>query len=224
MNKYLLEARNICKSFSFQGEKISILKDISLNINYSSRVGLFGPSGSGKSTLCYILGLLDNADFGELFIDGVNVLKLNKIEKANFIALKIGFIYQSPFLLSDLTVFENIILSAKIANIANAKTEVEKLIELLNIKDIYKKYPEMLSGGQKQRVSIARACVKNPLIIFADEPISNLDIKNANIVLTLLFDTIKHFKSSLFMVTHNLLLQNQFDACYQIEDHKILKI
>jgi ABC-type lipoprotein export system ATPase subunit len=224
IDDFSISAKNINKSFHFENHEIKVLEDISLSIKHGAKIGLFGPSGSGKSTLLYILGLLDTADSGFVSIanENANAIMLQDDEKSLIRRKQIGFIYQSPFLLSDFTVEENIILPAKIAGIKNFKSKSHELMERLNILNIKNKYPDMLSGGQKQRVSIARACVKNPAIIFADEPTASLDFKNANIVLDLFFETVKFSNSALLMVTHNTLLKDRFDECY-IFDNGTLK-
>ena len=202
----MLICKNLNKSYSDGNNSIDILSNINLNISSGETVAITGASGSGKSTLLHILSTLDNADSGEINLDGhlISGLDDNKLSKIRL--TKIGFIYQFHHLIKELSVKENISLPLHIANKSN--TDIEKIVnEVIDQVDMTKRKDfqlDKLSGGERQRVAIARSIVNNPKIIFADEPTGNLDKNNANNIFSLLNDLVKNNKSSLIMATHDL--------------------
>ena len=214
----MLICKNLNKSYSDGNNSIDILSNINLNISSGETVAITGASGSGKSTLLHILSTLDNADSGEINLDGhlISGLDDNKLSKIRL--TKIGFIYQFHHLIKELSVKENISLPLYIAKKSN--TDIEKIVnEVIDQVDMTKRKDfqlDKLSGGERQRVAIARSIVNNPKIIFADEPTGNLDKNNANNIFSLLNDLVKNNKSSLIMATHDL------DIALKL--HKNLKI
>ena len=215
-------ARNIHKTFTYP-EKVELLKNVSLYVSHGESVSITGPSGSGKSTILSILGTLDKADSGKLFLFGKELPKRNfaKIRNEN-----IGFIYQNHNLLDEYTVMENLLIKAQIGRRSISKNSEAydlaiSLLEGMNLlhrKDFTSK---LLSGGEKARVSIARAFMNDPEIILADEPTGNLDQEAASLVQDLLLETCKELNKSLIVVTHDLKFASRCDRRYSIKDGKL---
>jgi len=173
----IIDIKQLTKTFIDGDKRLNVLKDINLEIEEGSIVTIKGPSGSGKSTLLSIIGTLDNADSGKIFINGQNIkdqLNIDKLRNKN-----IGFVFQFHNLISELTLKENVCLPKMIANDLINKNEINELFEYFNLKDRMNSFPNDLSGGEKQRVAVMRAIINNPSIIIADEPTGNLDQENA---------------------------------------------
>jgi lipoprotein-releasing system ATP-binding protein len=214
----LFSAKGIVKNFYYP-EKVELLKGLSLYVKYGESVSITGPSGSGKSTILSILGTLDKADNGELFLFG------KSLPKRNFAKIRnehIGFIYQNHNLLDEYTVMENLLIKAQIGRKSISKNSESynlalSLLEGMNLihrKDFTSK---LLSGGEKARVSIARAFMNDPEIILADEPTGNLDHEAASLVQNLLLETCKELNKSLIVVTHDLDFAKRCDRQYIID-------
>ncbi|MCH9617526.1 MAG: Lipoprotein-releasing system ATP-binding protein LolD [Chlamydiia bacterium] len=215
----IFAARDIVKTFSYP-EKVELLKGVSLYVSRGESVSITGPSGSGKSTILSILGTLDKADSGKLFLFGKSLPKRNfsKIRNKN-----IGFIYQNHNLLDEYTVMENLLIKAQIGRRSISKnseayTLALSLLEGMNLLHRKDFTTKLLSGGEKARVSIARAFMNDPEIILADEPTGNLDEEAAALVQDLLLETCKELNKSLIVVTHNLPFARQCDRGYSILD------
>ena len=219
----MLICKNLNKSYSDGNNSIDILSNINLNISSGETIAITGASGSGKSTLLHILSTLDNADSGEINLDGhlISDLDDNKLSKIRL--TKIGFIYQFHHLIKELSVKENISLPLYIAKKSN--TDIEKIVnEVIDQVDMTKRKDfqlDKLSGGERQRVAIARSIVNNPKIIFADEPTGNLDKNNANNIFSLLNDLVKNNKSSLIMATHDLDIALKLDRNLKIDNGQL---
>ena len=219
----MLICKNLSKSYSDGNNSIDILSNINLNISSGETVAITGASGSGKSTLLHILSTLDNADSGEINLDGhlISGLDDNKLSKIRL--TKIGFIYQFHHLIKELSVKENISLPLYIAK--KSDTDIEKIVnEVIDQVDMTKRKDfqlDKLSGGERQRVAIARSIVNNPKIIFADEPTGNLDKNNANNIFSLLNDLVKNNKSSLIMATHDLDIALKLDRNLKIDNGQL---
>ena len=222
----MLTCKNLNKSYSDGNNSIDILSNINFNISSGETVAITGASGSGKSTLLHILSTLDNADSGEINLDGhlISGLDDNKLSKIRL--TKIGFIYQFHHLIKELSVKENISLPLYIAKKSN--TDIEKIVnEVIDQVDMTKRKDfqlDKLSGGERQRVAIARSIVNNPKIIFADEPTGNLDKNNANNIFSLLNDLVKNNKSSLIMATHDLDIALKLDRNLKIDNGQLKDI
>ncbi|MFC3809862.1 ABC transporter ATP-binding protein [Lacihabitans lacunae] len=212
----MLEAKNLFKKYG----SIEVLKDISLKIDHSEVVSIVGASGAGKSTLLHILGTLDQADSGQVFLDNTELGSLNSRQLSDFRNQKIGFIFQFHNLMAELTAFENICLPAWVGK--RNKDEVEniatELMETLRIDHRKGHLPSEMSGGEQQRVAVARALINRPEYVFADEPSGNLDSKNAEELHSLFFDLRNKFKSSFVIVTHNQHLAEQSDRKIELVD------
>jgi len=216
----MLQANNIIKSFG----KIEILKNISLEIANNEVVSIIGASGAGKSTLLQILGTLDAADKGEVFIKDTAIAKLNQTDLSKFRNQHIGFIFQFHNLLPEFTALENVCIPGFIGNKpeAEVKTKAKELLDKLGMSHRLKNKPSELSGGEQQRVSVARSLINSPSIIFADEPSGNLDSKNAEELHKLFFDLRKDLQKTFVIVTHNKELAAMSDRIIEMKDGEIV--
>lgn len=217
----LLKASNITKSFSLGDQHISVLNNVSVQINQGEFVAIMGKSGSGKSTLISILAGLDSPDTGSVMLKDSDLTKLNEDQLAIKRQTDISFVFQSFHLIPTLTVAENIAFPLKISRNYNQET-VNQLIEKVELSHRANSFPHQLSGGEKQRTAIARALVTHPKILFADEPTGNLDEKNAKSVMQLLIDLQKEFQTALVIVTHDPIIASLADRTIHIVDGNIL--
>lgn len=220
MNK-ILELKNINKIYKTDVEKIHILKDINLVINKGDFLSIQGKSGSGKTTLLNILGLLDEATDGEMYINNEKIDYRNEKLKNILRNEKIGFIFQFHFLLNEFNTLENVMIPALInkkEKKENIKKRAEELLELVGLD--HRKYhkPVQLSGGEKQRVAIARSMINNPEIILADEPTGNLDMETSNIINNIFKKINEEKNQTIIIVTHSLELANLAKNKYKIEN------
>ena len=214
---------NVNKSYNTSYGKLQILKNISVSFEKGKFYAIMGRSGSGKSTLVNILGLLDDFDDGDYYLNDINVKQLNDKTKSKIRGLNIGFVFQSFYLNKNLTAYENIILPTyindKMEN-TKRKNRALNIMKKLEIIDRREHKPSSLSGGEQQRVAIARALINNPDIIIADEPTGNLDSSNELEVLKILKEISKQGKI-VIVVSHNPIIKNYADILYKINDGKI---
>lgn len=215
----MLEAHNINKKYG----SLEVLKDISLSIHESEIVSIVGASGAGKSTLLHILGTLDKADSGKVFLDKIELSGLNSKELSRVRNSEIGFIFQFHNLMAELTALENICLAAWVGKKDEKETKEKALVlmEALHILDRKDHLPSEMSGGEQQRVAVARALINSPKYVFADEPSGNLDSKNAEELHSLFFDLRDKFGSSFVIVTHNPHLAERSDRVIELIDGRI---
>ncbi len=202
----ILTTHNLRKIYKTDSEELLILDGIDFTLGAGETVAITGESGSGKSTFLNMLGGLDNATSGSIIIDGNDITKLDESELTYFRNRKIGFIFQSHYLLDEFTAAENVMIPMLMNNF-NRKDAHDKAMELLKLVGMDHRshhYPSQLSGGERQRVAIARAFMNDPQIILADEPTGNLDEKNSAKVLDLLLDITLAKNFALIMVTHSI--------------------
>ena len=203
MDKVVLEAQNISKSYSNGKKKLVVLKNLSLKVCEGEVVTIIGDSGCGKSTALNILSSLDYPDTGILKIDSK---KVNYFENRLISKLRnedIGYVFQSAYLLPEFTALENVLMPAWIRNRNNIENEALDIFKDLGIIDRRNHYPYQLSGGEKARVSIIRAIINKPKILFADEPTGNLDRHNSKKLLVLLKKLNKIYKQTIVLTTHD---------------------
>ncbi len=201
--KPLLSATNVTKIYN--KNQMAGLNKVSLDIEQGEFVGIMGASGSGKTTLLNILSTIDRATSGDIVINGVNINKLNEKKAADFRKSHLGFIFQEYFLLDSLTVKENIAVPLTLLKKLpqEIETSINSLADRFGIKEQLSKYPNQLSGGQKQRVAASRAIIKEPFILFADEPTGALDSKSATALLHKLKEVNEELDTTILMVTHD---------------------
>lgn len=218
----VLEGKNISKSFLIQNNQLSVLKNINLKIKQGEFIAITGSSGCGKSTLLSILAGLDIPTSGCVKLLNQDITKLSEDQMARLRNEKIGFIFQSFYLIPSLTAYENIVFPSEINKIANNEFAAN-LIKQVGMDKRKESYPIQLSGGEKQRIAIARSLINNPSILFADEPTGNLDEKNTKIVMDLLMKLRKEFNLTIVIVTHEKAISDMADKVYKIDNGKIVK-
>lgn len=200
------------------------VSQVNLSINQGDYVALSGPSGCGKSTLLSILGLLDSPTSGRYFLDNVDVSSLDRNQRAKIRNEQVGFVFQSFNLISDLTVFENVMLPLTYRSGIESsliKSKVSNVLDKVEMSHRKNHFPSQLSGGQQQRVAVARALVNDPTFILADEPTGNLDSKNAQGVMNLL-KSLHDEGSTICMVTHDPRSAEQADRRIEMFDGHIV--
>ncbi len=213
-----------CKQITKRYGSLEVLKGVDLQISKGEIVSLVGSSGAGKSTLLHILGTLDEADGGQVWLNNVQVNQLKGDELAGFRNRHIGFVFQFHHLLPEFTALENVCIPGWLG--VKKKKEVEtraiELLKMLGLSDRMHNKPAELSGGEQQRVAVARALINNPDIIMADEPTGNLDSTHARELHQLFFDLRKQFNQTFLIVTHNEELAAQCDRTIHMKDGRII--
>ena len=215
----ILELKNINKTYVQGKLETPVLKDVNFSMEEGEYVAIMGPSGSGKSTLMNIIGCLDVATSGQIFIDGEDISKLNDNQMADVRLKKLGFIFQSFQLLPYESAQENVALPLSYAGVP-VKVRRERAAEALKqvgLGDRIKYAPIQLSGGQKQRVAIARAMINNPKILLADEPTGALDQASGRAVMDI-FDKLNAEGVSILMITHDANIAARAKRIVRIED------
>lgn len=220
-----LTVRNLSKEFATGSETLRILENVQLDLSSGQSLSIVGPSGSGKSTLLYILGTLDTPSQGQVELDGQNPFELSSVELAKFRNSKIGFVFQEHHLLPQLSVVENVLLPALAFGGATPETvqRADELIEAVGLSDRRTHLPAQLSGGERQRTAVARALLKRPRLILADEPTGNLDAQSSTRVAELLFELPLNQGCMLIMVTHNIELARSAQRRLQIQSREVLE-
>lgn len=217
----ILQTKNLKKYYGTGDTAVHALDGVSLTVEKGEFISIVGTSGSGKSTLLHMLGGLDRATEGEVFIDGINIFTLKEEALTVFRRRKIGFVFQSYNLIPVLNVYENIVLPIELDGGSIDKAYVDDIISTLGLSGRLTSLPSQLSGGQQQRVAIARALASKPAIILADEPTGNLDSKTSQDVLKLLKITSEKFSQTLVMITHDEEIAQLGDRIIRIEDGQI---
>lgn len=216
----LVSLRGVRKVYKVGNIVTKALNGIDLDIIKGEMLVVLGKSGCGKSTLLNVIGGMDNLDAGTFMFEGNDYSKLKEKERTEYRRNSIGFIFQSYNLMPELNALENVEF---IAGICNHASEPEKMIEKVGLTEFQKKYPSQLSGGQAQRVSIARALVKNPKLILADEPTAALDYNTSIDVLSTIQQIVKN-GATLIMVTHNEEISKMANRVIKMKDGKVVDI
>jgi len=200
------------------------LDNISAEIFPEEFVIFFGPSGCGKSTLLNAVAGLEVPTKGNVVVNGRDINSLNQDEGIEFHRKSVGIIFQAYYLLSDLVVKDNISLPVIFSGKDVDKNKLYSLMERFGINQFSNKYPNQLSGGQQQRVAVARSLINDPPIILADEPVGNLDSKNAETVMNLISDLNKSYKKTIVLVTHNPKYLNLANRVFYMKDGKVIRV
>ena len=219
----MLSASNISKIYPTPRGDLSILRNASLDLGRGEAVAVMGPSGSGKSTLLYILGALDTPSSGTVTLDGQNPFSLNERAQAAFRNRHIGFVFQDHSLLPQCSVLENVLAPTLVAppSERDAKSDQQRARELLTqvgLGERLEHRPGELSGGEKQRAAIARALIREPLLLLCDEPTGNLDRASAENVASLLLQLHERRRTILVVVTHSAALAERFPVRYEMSE------
>ncbi len=203
MGKIILRARGIFKNYRTGNRMVSALKQMDLEIEEGLFYAVVGRSGSGKTTLLQVLSTQEDVDGGDIWLEGEAYGTLSTDRRAALRRKKIGMVFQEYRLMTELTVYENIVLPALLDGRNIEEAYIDNLMKSLEIEDLKESYPHQLSGGEMQRTAIARAMTNRPRIIFADEPTGQLDETSAFRVMKLLRESSAMFGQTVVMVTHN---------------------
>jgi len=220
----LVKASGISKSYQETEGELQILKGLDLIVEQGETVAITGESGSGKSTLLHILGLLDQANAGEIFYKG-ELLNTRSIKADEFRNKKLGFIFQFHYLLEDFTALENVALPNfyLTGKRKAAEQKAAELLKKLNLEGRESHYPNQLSGGEQQRVAVARALINEPDIVYADEPTGNLDHKHSTELIDILIDLNVTRGQTFVIVTHDHQIAERMHKQYVLENG-VLKV
>ena len=217
INHPQLSAKDVYRSFKIGSRRIEVLRGISLEIGRGEAVFLCGVSGAGKTTLLYTLAGLERPEAGEVIFEGHKMYRNGSSADARIRNEKMGFVFQSYFLLPELTALENVLVPSLIRNKQQLEVAIQNL-QRVGLVDRMNHLPSELSGGEQQRVAIARALINDPAIIFADEPTGNLDTANGAAVMELLLALAREKQKTLVVVTHDQRLASAGDRRVNIRD------
>ncbi len=220
----LIKLQDVYKIYAMEDVTVPAINGVSLEINQGEFVALIGPSGSGKSTAMNLVGCLDTATQGDIFLGKHNISNLSESDLAQIRGKQIGFIFQTFNLIPSLTALENVALPMMFQGIPGAerKSKARQLLEQVGLTNRLHHLPNQLSGGQKQRVAIARALVNDPDLVLADEPTGNLDTKTGDEIMRLLQELHRKGKT-IILVTHNSELTKLADKVIKMKDGKVSK-
>ncbi|MBP5568704.1 MAG: ABC transporter ATP-binding protein [Treponema sp.] len=225
MSNSIIQIKGLEKTYITDSERLTILKDLDLDIQEGTKVVIAGESGSGKSTLLNIIGGIDTVTKGSVQAGKWLVNELSEDDISEYRSKFLGLVFQFHYLLKDFTALENVYMPAFMAGVPKKEAE-ERAIQLLNevgIGDRIKHLPSQLSGGERQRVAVARSLINNPKVILADEPTGNLDPANAVLIGDILFNMVDKYKATLVLVTHDYKIAAKGDVCYKIVNGKLEK-
>jgi lipoprotein-releasing system ATP-binding protein len=222
----MLKADNISKSYTTPRGDLPILSGVNLTLERGQAAAIMGPSGSGKSTLLYILGALDPPSAGTFTLDGTNPYGMNEADQAAFRNGQVGFVFQDHSLLPQCSVLENVLAPTLVApaadkNASQDEARARQILEQVGLGARLDHRPGELSGGEKQRAAIARALIRNPMLLLCDEPTGNLDASIADSVADLLLDLHARHNTILVVVTHSATLAERFPTRYRMANHKL---
>ncbi len=213
--------RSLRKTYKTGDVQTLVLRNVNLTVESGDFIAITGPSGAGKSTLLMIIGCLEQPDVGDVFLDDLNIVELSETERQNFRLQKIGFVFQSFYLLSSLTAIENVALPMKLLgklSKGEIYTRAMELLRAVNLEDKAYRVASELSGGEQQRVAIARALANDPSLILADEPTGNLDTENAKAILEIFANINEQHKKTIIVVTHDSRVASYAKKIYYITD------
>jgi lipoprotein-releasing system ATP-binding protein len=215
-----LNVNHLSRSYPTRGEALEVLRDINLELHRGETLAVMGPSGSGKSTLLHILGTLDRPTAGSVRLDGQDPFALPEPALADFRNRHIGFVFQDHHLLPQCSVLENVLIPTLVGQDAAASAEAwaRELLQRVDLGQRLDHRPAELSGGERQRVAVARALIRRPLLLLADEPTGNLDRRTAQGVGALLLDLHRQEQTILVVVTHSAEMAQLFPRRMEMVD------
>ena len=214
----VLEVAHLEKVYGALGNVTRALNDVSFTVNRGEFVGIMGASGSGKSTFLNLIGGLEDADAGSILVDGCDLTTLNAADLGEYRRRELGFVFQFYNLVPDLTIKENIEVTA---HLSKDPLNVDDLLRSLGLYEHRNKFPRQVSGGQQQRCAIGRALVKNPGLLLCDEPTGALDYKTGKQILQLLQDTCRKQGITVIIITHNSALAPMADRLIRFKSGRV---
>jgi len=219
----VIKLKNVFKYYHLGDEYVKAVNGISINIYKGDFVAIVGPSGSGKSTAMNLVGALDLATKGDIFLDNINIEHLHESDLAQIRGRKIGFVFQTFNLIPTLTALENVMLPMVFQRVPydERAERATKLLTDVGLGHRLEHLPQQLSGGERQRVALARALANDPEVILADEPTGNLDSKRGEEIAKMFEDLSKQGKT-IILVTHDMYVARHADKIYRLRDGKIV--
>lgn len=224
MRKVLLRTKNLCKSYANGGVQTHVLDQVNVEIYEGDFTVIMGSSGAGKSTLLYCMSGMDSVTGGRVFYKEQEISGLKEKRMASYRAKEFGFVFQQSQLVSNLTLLENVAITGyldKKFTSAQTREKAEELLDAMNLKKAMNRYPSQVSGGEAQRAAIARAMIKEPGILFADEPTGALNRRNTTDVLNLLSE-LNQKGQSILMVTHDVRAAARATRLLYLEDGRVI--
>jgi len=215
-----IEVKKLVKSYRTGNVNTQVLRGVGMELSKGEIGVILGPSGSGKSTLLNIIGGLDHCDSGHVEVDNIVVTSLSDDKLTDYRRDKIGFIFQFYNLIPNLTVGENVEV---VSNISSSPLKTDEVLNSVGMLDKKHRFPKELSGGEQQRVSIARAVVKNPLLLLCDEPTGALDFTTSREILKLLQKINRDFGTTILMITHNTPISAMANRVYRVRSGEIIE-
>lgn len=218
----ILKINGLEKTYTSGSKQLTVLHDVSFEVEKGQTFSIVGPSGSGKTTLLGLCAGLDTPNGGSVELCGYDLSTLTQDERAQLRNKEVGFIFQNFQLLPTLTALENVSVPLELQGAKDAAKNSKALLEKVGLTDRMHHYPSQLSGGEQQRVALARAFSNNPTILFADEPTGNLDEETGEKVIQLLFELNKEAGTTLVIISHDLDLANRTQQILRLKGGKIL--
>ena len=218
----MIKLKNVSKTNTLSGINVNAVKSVNLDIDQGEFASIMGPSGSGKSTMMKILGCLDIPSNGDYFLDNVEVGKLDDNQLAQIRGEKVGFIFQTYNLLPRISAFDNVMMGLAYTSNTNSKDKAVEALTKVGLEKRMHHKPAEMSGGEQQRVSIARALVKSPLLVLADEPTGALDTKTGSEIMEILKQLNKDSKITVLIVTHEPHIAEQTNRIISFRDGEII--
>lgn len=219
----ILSVQNLKKTYSSGSKALTVLEDISFEIEEKETFAIVGPSGSGKTTLLGLCAGLDRPDSGSIELCGTLINDLNEDRRAVLRNQKVGFVFQDFQLIPTLTALENVSVPLELRGDQSAIATAKELLEKVGLGNRFDHYPSQLSGGEQQRVALARAFSNKPEILFADEPTGNLDEETGQKVVELLIQLNKESGTTLVIVTHDMELARKTQRILRLKGGRVLE-
>jgi putative ABC transport system ATP-binding protein len=217
----IIDLKDVHLSLQSRAGQVHILRGIDLEVIEGETLGVVGPSGSGKSTLLMIMTGLEKASSGSVHVAGHDFTLLSEDGLARARGENIGIVFQSFHLVPTMTALENVALPLEFSEKADARGRAEEVLQLVGLSHRLDHFPSQLSGGEQQRVAIARALAPSPKLLFADEPTGNLDAKNGDQIMDLLFSLHQRLQTTLVLVTHDRALAARCERIIHLDDGRI---
>jgi putative ABC transport system ATP-binding protein len=219
----MIELENLTMSYTLGEEQVNVLSGVDLQIGTGETVAIIGPSGSGKTTLLLLLAGLEKPMGGKISVAGVPLAGLNVDQLADMRRDKLGIIFQSFHLVPSLTALGNVALPLEIAGREGARENARVMLDKVGLAPRQNHYPSQLSGGEQQRVAIARALVHTPVLLLADEPTGNLDLRTGAKVTDILFNLNEQTGSTLVLVTHDETIARRCQRVLRLHEGKLIE-
>ena len=220
----IIRLRNVAKHYHMGDETVKALDEINIDVYEGEFVAIVGPSGSGKSTAMNLVGALDFSTKGDIYLDNINIEKLEESDLAQIRGKRIGFIFQTFNLINTLTAVENVMLPMIFQGIEYEERfeRAKELLTKMGLEHRLTHLPQQLSGGERQRVAVARALANDPEVILADEPTGNLDTKRGEEIANML-DQLNKEGKTIILITHDMYVAKHASKRYYLRDGKIVK-